>query len=136
MLDINLNNYHSEVSRFTGTEAYHRWTPLSKSVLTDGAKYVAEQLQAYWLFDEIDLQIKHGKMPKLDMYFTTFTVSLVPPQRLESAKLSIEDGNGKVLKTKSIDYTDFPLPEIKIWSASTATEQSGQFFVHMLPSEY
>ena len=131
MLDINLNNYHSEVSQFTGTEAYHRWTPLSKSVLTDGAKYVAEQLQAYWLFDEIDLQIKHGKMPKLDMYFTTFTVSL----EFSIGKLSIEDGNGKVLKTKSIDYTDFPLPEIKIWSASTATEQSGQFFVHMLPSE-
>ena len=132
MLDINLNNYHSEVSQFTGTEAYHRWTPLSKSVLTDGAKYVAEQLQAYWLFDEIDLQIKHGKMPKLDMYFTTFIVSL----EFSIGKLSIEDGNGKVLKTKSIDYTDFPLPEIKIWSASTATEQSGQFFVHMLPSEY
>jgi len=131
MLDINLNNYHSEVSQFTGTEAYHRWTPLSKSVLTDGAKYVAEQLQAYWLFDEIDLQIKHGKMPKLDMYFTTFIVSL----EFSIGKLSIEDGNGKVLKTKSIDYTDFPLPEIKIWSASTATEQSGQFFVHMLPSE-
>ena len=63
-------------------------------------------------FDEIDLQIKHGKMPKLDMVLH-YIVSWLP-QRLESAKLSIEDGNGKVLKTKSIDYTDFPLPEIKI----------------------
>ena len=129
MLDINLNNYHSEVSRFTGTEAYHRWTPLSKSVLTDGAKYVADQLQAYWLFDAIASHIDFGELPNLDMYFSTLKV------KDNAGTLTIEDGNGGVVATQAIDYTDFPLPEIKIWSRRTATEQSGQFFVHMLPSE-
>ena len=68
MLDIDLNN-------FTGTEAYYRWTPLSKSVLTDGTKYVAEKLQAYWLFDAIASHIDFGESTKfLDMYFSTLTV--------------------------------------------------------------
>ena len=118
MLDINLDS-------FTGTEAYHRWTPLSRSVLTDGTKYVADKLQAYWLFDAIASHIDFGELPDLDMYFSTFKV------KDKTGTLSIEDGNGGVVATQSIEYTDFPLPEIKIWS-----QTNGSFFVHMLPSEY
>jgi hypothetical protein len=131
MLDIDLNN-------FTGTEAYHRWTPLSRSVLTDGTKYVADKLQAYWLFDAIASHIDFGDLPDLDMYFSTLTTFN------KTGTLSIEDGNGGVLATQGFEYTDFPLTEIKIWSKSTATEERGlstasgvtPFFVHMLPSEY
>ena len=119
MLDIDLNN-------FTGTEAYYRWTPLSRSVLTDGTKYVADKLQAYWLFDAIASHIDFGESTKfLDMYFSTLTV------KDKTGTLSIEDGNGGVVATQTFEYTDFPLPEIKIWSS-----YNGQFFVHMLPSEY
>ena len=120
MLDINLND-------FTGTQAYYRWTPLSKSVLTDGTKYVADKLQAYWLFDALDIFIDDTQIDNkfLDMYFSTLTV------KDETGTLSIEDGNGGVVATQTFEYTDFPLPEIKIWSS-----YNGQFFVHMLPSEY
>ena len=122
MLDIDLSN-------FTGTEAYHRWTPLSRSVLTDGTKYVAEKLQAYWLFDAIashlDFNYINGELPDLDMYFSTLTTFN------KTGTLSIEDGNGGVVATQGFEYTDFPLPEIKIWS-----QNNGSFFVHMLPSEY
>ena len=125
MLDINLNNFHKEMSMFTGTEAYHRWSPLSKGVLTDGCKYVAEQLQAHWLFDAIASHIDFGDLPDLNMYFSTLTV------KDKKGILSIEDGNGGVVTTQTFEYTDFPLPEIKIWS-----QNNGSFFVHMLPSEY
>ena len=122
MLDIDLSN-------FTGTEAYHRWTPLSRSVLTDGTKYVAEKLQAYWLFDAIashlDFNYINGELPDLDMYFSTLTTFN------KTGTLSIEDGNGGVVATQGFEYTDFPLTEIKIWS-----QNNGSFFVHMLPSEY
>ena len=130
MLDINLNNFHKEMSMFTGTEAYHRWSPLSKGVLTDGCKYVAEQLQAHWLFDAIASHIDFGDLPDLNMYFSTLTIFN------KTGTLSIEDGNGRELALQNFEYTEFPLTEIKIWSVSTATEQSGKFFVHMLPSEY
>ena len=122
MLDIDLSN-------FTGTEAYHRWTPLSRSVLTDETKYVAEKLQAYWLFDAIashlDFNYINGELPDLDMYFSTLTTFN------KTGTLSIEDGNGGVVATQGFEYTDFPLTEIKIWS-----QNNGSFFVHMLPSEY
>jgi hypothetical protein len=36
---------------FTGTTAYHLHAP--RLVLTDGAKYVAEHAEAYWLMDAI-----------------------------------------------------------------------------------
>ena len=36
---------------FTGTTAYHLHAPLV--LLTDGAKYVAEHAEAYWLMDAI-----------------------------------------------------------------------------------
>ena len=123
MLDIDLNN-------FTGTEAYHRWTPLSRSVLTDGTKYVADKLQAYWLFDALASHIDFEEIADLDMYFSTLTTFN------KTGTLSIEDGNGRELALQNFEYTEFPLTEIKIWSVSTATEQSGKFFVHMLPSEY
>ena len=130
MLDINLNNFHKEMSMFTGTEAYHRWTPLSKGVLTDGSKYVAEQLQAYWLFDAIASHIDFGDLPDLDMYFSTLTTFN------KTGTLSLEDGNGREIALQNFDYTDCPLTGIKIWSVSTDSEERGPFFVHMLPSEY
>ena len=37
---------------FTGTENYYRWSVLFPDVvLTDGAKYLAEAADAYWLMD-------------------------------------------------------------------------------------
>ncbi len=118
MLDIDLNN-------LPGTEASHRWTPLTKPVLTDGTKYVAEKLQAYWLFDALASSIDFGELPDLDRYFSTLTV------KNKTGTLSIEDGNGGVVATQTFEYTDFPLPQLKIWS-----QTNGSFFVHMLPSEY
>ena len=118
MLDIDLNN-------FTGTQAYNRWTPLSRSGLTAGTKYVADKLQAYWLFDALASHIDFEEIADLDMYFSTLTV------KDKTGILSIEDGNGGVVTTQTFEYTAFPLPEIKIWA-----QNNGSFFVHMLPSEY
>lgn len=43
-----------DLSQFYGTENLYRWNSLTKSVLTDGCKYLAEVAGAYWLFDAID----------------------------------------------------------------------------------
>ena len=44
-----------------------------------------------------------------------------------TATLSCEDGNGNVVFTKEIEFTDFPLDEITLWFANN---------VIFLPSEY
>ncbi len=41
--------------------------------------------------------------------------------------LTCDDGDGRVVYAKRIDYTDFPLPEIKLYFVDN---------VIMLPSEY
>ena len=128
MLDINLNQFKSDVAQFTGSLNHHRFSPLSKSALTDGAKFVADELQAYWLFDAIASHIEwplYGKAEQHDMYFSKLTV------HGGSAKLVIDDGDGNVLASQDFDYTDFPVDEIEIWSA-----KADGYHVHYLPSEH
>ena len=48
-----------------------------------------------------------------------------------SAVLKIDDGNGYVYATQNIEYTDFPLNEIKLYCCF-----DGEHWVIMLTSEY
>jgi Family of unknown function (DUF6876) len=65
----------------------------------------------------------------------TATVIERPPwQRVEpptepghTATLTCEDGNGKAVYSKAIEYTDFPLPEIALYFTNSTI---------LLPSEY
>ena len=43
------------LAHFSGTENYYVWSALFKRfVLTDGAQYLAEKAEAFWLMDSID----------------------------------------------------------------------------------
>ena len=46
-------------------------------------------------------------------------------------QLNIEDGNGQILATQQIPYTDFPLDEIMLFAC-----RDEKHWVIMLPSEY
>jgi len=54
---MSLRDKQDQLFQFTGTECYHRWSPLFPSmILTGGAKFVADNggtSGAYWLFDAI-----------------------------------------------------------------------------------
>ncbi len=47
------------------------------------------------------------------------------------ARLNIEDGNGGILATQQIPYTDFPLDEIMLFAC-----RNEKHWTIMLPSEY
>jgi len=128
MLDLNLNQFKENLAHFTGTEAYHKIS-IGKSCVTDGAKYVATELGAFWLFDAISSHIEFGDMPEQDMYFSKLTVDD------SSAKLSIEDGDHNQLAQQDIEFTDFPLESIEIWSQRVDGIE-GNKWIHLLPSEY
>ena len=125
MSDFNTSKFKQDVSQFTGSLNHHRFSALSKSALTDGAKFVADELQAYWLFDAIASHIDYGMTEPHDMYFSTLDV------HDGSAKLVIDDGDGNVLASQDFDYTDFPVDKIEIWSA-----KADGYHVHYLPSEH
>ena len=118
----------ANLNQFTGTQEYHRWSVLfPKIVLTDGALYLAEQAGAYWLMDAIG---SHQINPKVR--WEGFQVWILRVESDHQARLTCEDGNGKVITSQEIEYTDFTLPEVKLY----AIPQEGVGLMILLPSEY
>lgn len=111
----------SELSQFIGTEKLYRIT--SRHVLTDGTKYLAEQAKCFWLFDAIASHLTRS----YDDYFAVARLVVNGP----SAVLTLDDGNDTVFATQAIEYTYFPLNEIKLYCSF-----DGEHWVIMLTSEY
>lgn len=99
-----------ELQRFTGTENYYHLPMLKKYVYTDGVRYLAQQAGAYWLLEHIFLHQTDAKIQREE-----FQVWKIQVLAEGGAKIMVEDGNDKVVKTFKIPFTDFPLPEFSIW---------------------
>lgn len=112
----------SELSQFTGTENWYRHPMVHKMLYTDGIRYMMAKAGAYWLIDEVAFQQFHPRVKNEEFQVWTLKVNLDEP----TAVLQCEDGNGRVLCSKTIPYTDFPLNEIKIFVSDN---------VILLPSE-
>lgn len=113
----------SDLRQFTGTETWFRH-PLNRKILyTEGIQYVAEQGGAYWLLDEIALIQPHD--PKVAA--EVFQVWKLTVRADRTATLACDDGNGNIVFTKELEYTDFPLDEIKVYFTDNTI---------LLPSEY
>lgn len=112
----------SELANFCGTENYYKY--LAGLKLTDGVKAMAELCQAYWLLDIIaSYQSKCLKDASLrDYQFWTLKKT-----GKNSAIVICERDSDDVFLTQKIEYTDFPLDEMKIWV------ENG---VVLLPSEH
>ena len=115
-----LKDKQSDLAQFTGTESYHRWSLLfPRMVLTDGAKFVAENggtSGAFWLMDAIaSHQPKALKNERLrDIQF--WKLKVTEKDGRKSAVLTCRADSGeKPAITQRIEYTDFDLPEIDIW---------------------
>lgn len=118
------------LAQFTGSENFIRYSNLfKKTILTDGAEYVAEKAGAYWLLDVIS-----SHQSKLaNQGFQVW--KLIPNKTGSGAKVVCEDGNNNRLVGQSIPFTDFPFinnEEFVLWAV--ANEIGG--ITIMLPSEY
>lgn len=121
---------------FTGTERWHKWSALFPRVLlTDGAHYIAENAGengAYWLMDAIasyqpDLLRVHS-MRSFQLW------KLEVDTAKHTAVLSCqEDSDLTPLVTQEIEYTDFDLPELRLYCMPSG---DGKTQVILLPSEY
>lgn len=86
-------NLQSEFSQFIGTEKLYRIT--SRHVLTDGAKYLAEQAKCFWLMDAIASHLTRS-------YDEHFAVARLIAKD-SSAVLTLDDGNDTVFASQQID---------------------------------
>jgi hypothetical protein len=111
----------TNLAQFTGTQKYYRIT--RHHVLTDGTKYLAEEGRCFWLMDAIASHLT----PSYDDHFAVARLVV----NGSSAVLSLDDGNDNVFATQAIEYTDFPLSEIKLYCSFDGTH-----WVIMLTSEY
>lgn len=115
-------NLELNLKHFTGTERYHRFH--SRTVLTDGALYLAEQARCFWLMDVFashltEIATDHG------------AACLKLKRKGDGAQVVIDDGDENVLAKQKIEYTDFPLEEMTLFAC-----WSGGYCVIMLTSEY
>jgi hypothetical protein len=115
-----LRNFHC-------TEGYTRYT--FGILLTDGVKWLCDATQSYWLVDAIG---SYQNSPKVKddeslqgIQFWTLKVNT----EKKNAVLTLERDTNDVVLTQNIEYTDFPLKEIKLY-------YSPQDKVLLLPGEY
>jgi hypothetical protein len=107
---------------FTGTENWYRHALNRHVTFTDCAKYVADEAGAYWLLDEIVLAQAYVKAVENEA-FQVWELKVAN----DKATLDCDDGDGNVVFTKEIAFTDFPEPGIKLYFTDN---------VILLPSEY
>ena len=120
-----------DLRQFTGSESYTRHGLNRKLIYTDGISYVAQEGNAYWLIDAIAIANLFEENVK-DEEFQTWTMAKTTGN---SATLKADNGNGKTLYTQEIEFTDFPLDEIKMYVVSAEDFGAGAKML-MLPSEY
>ena len=115
--------WSEQLSQFRGTEHYYRIMP--SVLITDGAKFVADKGEAYWLITAI--------ASYLPQFTDTehFIVANLYVSSTRSAQLTLDDGNGNILAEQHIAYTDFELDSIRFYACYAV-----DFWVIMLQSEY
>jgi hypothetical protein len=118
----------NNLNQFTGTEEYfgHSILGTGKLSITSGCYYLRETGQCHWLFDIISSilpQIRGEEFWSVRLKKTG-----------SAAVFTVDDGNGNILYTQNIGYTDFPLDEIHLFVYDW--RQYGNAPVVMLPSEY
>jgi len=77
---------------------------------------------AYWLLDEIALAQRYKKRVAAEE-FQNWTLKVKDDN---TARLTCDDGNGNIVFSKRIPFTDFPLPEISLYFCNSTI---------LLPSE-
>lgn len=101
----------AELRQFTGSERYYRHALVRAVIFTDGAKYVADAGGAYWLLDEIAFGQSVPAVRAEPFQHWKLTVD----RNRQRGVLTCDDGNGRIVFTKTIPYTDFPLGEIRFY---------------------
>ena len=112
----------AELQQFTGTEKWYRHWINRRMLFTDGVKFFAENAGggAFWFLDVIATEIfrLQAKEP--------FLVVVLDVED-NHAEITADDGDGNVVYTRRIDYTDAPEGAWRFYLCDN---------VVMVPSEY
>lgn len=113
---------------FCGSETFTRHMP--GIILTEGALWLAENAGAFWLMDAI---WSHQHLCRKDAMLRDMQFWKLKVNEDKSAVLTCERDEGNVAIRQEIEYTDFPLKEIKLYCAPSG---NGKDYTVLLPSEW
>lgn len=118
----NPDELRAALSNFTGTEQYYFNHMYKWLNYTDGVKFFAENAGngAYWLLDIIGTELMELAVIE-DFLHIEFSSAN------DRGVINVGDGNGKILYTRNIDYTDCPYGNWEFYLTNG---------VLLLPSEY
>lgn len=112
----------NDLKYFTGSEVIYYMPLFPKFRYTEGVRHLAINANAFWLIT--DVFAYQSIKPLSDNPFQIWSLKVTPDHK---ASIKIEDGNGVVLKTINLEYTDFPLDDFTLWFTDETL---------LLPSEY
>jgi hypothetical protein len=113
-----IQDIQNSLPQFTGSESFYRY---QNSVLTDGAKFIADSCGAYWLLDII-VSVQLIAKVRAE-YFQVYDLTV----KQGKGVVVVTDGNENKIYQQKIPFTDFPLSKITLWRVDGTI---------MLPSEY
>jgi len=126
---VKIGELKRELDGFCGTQNYYRhFTGLN---YTDGVKHLADRAGAYWLIDAVFSWQVEDKVKRVPFQVWTLKVLRSKLGKNKNEPMAIlemrEDTDTPEIARQEIEYTDFPMGEIKLYF------QNGVLF---LPSEY
>jgi hypothetical protein len=125
------------LAQFYGTDGYTRLSPLHGNLIcTDGVTWLAQNADCFWLIDAIASHQPECQKDAMlrEHQFWTLKVTTSPTGG-RSAKLTCERDEDDVALTQHIEFTDFPLEEVRIW-VEYGEVQDKPVMVCLLPSEH
>ena len=127
---MNGTELEASLGGFTGTECYHKLSPLHLGlVVTDGVLFLAQEAKAFWLIDAI---ASHQPKCRKDASLRDFQFWTLDVAEDHSAVLKCERDTDDVAITQRIPYTDFPMKQVRVW-VQPSDERT---WVALLPSEH
>lgn len=111
-------NANDKLKDYTATENYYRY--MFGMLYTDGVKALCEMFECWWVLDVVC-----SYQPILRQ--EEFQVWKLTVDKQQIATVICTDGNGKILKSQTIPYTDFKAKEATIWCVDG---------IVLLPCEY
>lgn len=122
---------NADLAQFTGTQRYTKY--LGGLLLTDGVRYLAEKGGAFWLLDII---ASYQQKARQDATLREAQVWTLKVNADKSAVVTCNNAEGKTKIRQRMQFTDFPLHEVKVWVELGSVDGINPAYIAMLPSEH
>lgn len=105
-----VERFRREIGTYTGSSHFFRHPMFPNYLYTEGVKFMADTLEAYWLIDHVmALQLE---APLRNYRFQVWEIQV---RADTSATITATNRAGRVIKTTEFELTDFPLASFTLW---------------------